>query len=52
MNSESELEKLGQVSDWVELKDEFIIGKGMKMLFVDDEAITIPNLKISSLETA
>ncbi|KKL99060.1 hypothetical protein LCGC14_1818180, partial [marine sediment metagenome] len=52
INSESELEKLGQVSDWVELKDEFIIGKGMKMLFVDDEAITIPNLKISSLETA
>lgn len=52
INSESELEKLGQVSDWVELKDEFIIGKGMKMLFVDDEAITIPNLKINSLETA
>lgn len=51
-NSESELEKLGQVSDWVELKDEFIIGKGMKMLFVNDEAITIPNLKINAVEAA
>ncbi|MBH0000354.1 MULTISPECIES: type VI secretion system accessory protein TagJ [Pseudoalteromonas] len=51
-NSNSELEKLGQVSDWEELQDEFIIGKGMKMLFVDDEAITIPNLKINVLETA
>jgi len=51
-NSNSDIEKLGQVSDWEELKDEFIIGKGMKMLFVNDEAITIPNLKINALETA
>ncbi|MCK8096007.1 type VI secretion system accessory protein TagJ [Pseudoalteromonas sp. 1CM17D] len=51
-NAESDLEKLGQVSDWVELKDEFIIGKGMKMLFVNDEAITIPNLKINAVEAA
>ena len=45
-------ETLGQVSDWEELQDEFIIGKGMKMLFVNDEAITVPNLKINVLETA
>ncbi|WP_149981868.1 type VI secretion system accessory protein TagJ [Pseudoalteromonas rhizosphaerae] len=50
-NSESDLEKLGQVSDWIELKAEFMIGKGMKMVFVNDEAITIPNLRINSLET-
>lgn len=51
-NSNTDLEKLGQVSDWEELQDEFIVGKGMKMLFVNDEAITVPNLKINVLETA
>ncbi|BED90875.1 hypothetical protein PspMM1_33430 [Pseudoalteromonas sp. MM1] len=51
-NAESDLEKLGQVSDWVELKEEFIIGKGMKMLFINDEAITIPNLKVNAVEPA
>ena len=51
-NSNTELEKLGQITDWDELQEEFILGKGMKMLFVDDEAITIPNLKINAVETA
>ena len=51
-NSNTDLEKLGQVSDWEELQDEFIIGKGMKMLFVNDEAITISSLKINAVETA
>ena len=51
-NSNTDLEKLGQVSDWEELQDEFIVGKGMKMLFVNDEAITVPNLKINTLEIA
>ena len=52
INSESDLEKLGQVTDWTELKEDFLIGKGMKMVFVDDEAITIPNLTINLLENA
>lgn len=51
-NSNTELEKLGQITDWDELQEEFILGKGMKMLFVDDEAITIPNFKINAVETA
>ena len=51
-NSESDLEKLGQVSDWQELNTDFMVGKGMKMVFANDEAITIPDLQISSLETA
>ena len=50
-NADTELEKLGQVSDWVDLKEELTIGKGMKMLFVNDEAITIPNLKINVFES-
>lgn len=51
-NSTTDIEKLGQVSDWEELGDELTIGKGMKMLFVNDEAITISNLNINCLETA
>ena len=50
-NSESDLEKLGQVSDWEELHHELLVGKGMKMIFANDEAITIPNLHIDLLET-
>ena len=51
-NSTTDIEKLGQISDWEELGDELTIGKGMKMLFVNDEAITISNLNINCLETA
>ncbi|WP_404343652.1 type VI secretion system accessory protein TagJ [Pseudoalteromonas mariniglutinosa] len=46
-NSETDIEKLGQVSDWQE-RDEFLIqGKGMKMLYVNDEAILLSQLVIN-----
>jgi len=51
-NATTDIEKLGQISDWEELSDELTIGKGMKMVFVNDEAITISNLNINCFETA
>ncbi|MEG3759811.1 type VI secretion system accessory protein TagJ [Pseudoalteromonas carrageenovora] len=49
INSQTDIEKLGQVTDWEEKTEDFILGKGMKMLFVNEEAITIPDLKIDSV---
>ncbi|MEZ7275684.1 type VI secretion system accessory protein TagJ [Pseudoalteromonas sp. 68 DY56-GL68] len=42
--SETELEKLGQVTEWQELSENLIQGKGMKMFYANDEAILISDL--------
>lgn len=45
-NSTSDIEKLGQVTEWEE-KDECLhLGKGLKMLFINDEAVVFTELKI------
>ena len=46
-HSSLDVEKLAQVTEWDELKTDFNLGKGMKMLFIDDEARPITELNIT-----
>lgn len=46
--AQTDVAKLAQVTDWDESNDDLITGSGMKMLFVNDDAITINELAINS----
>ena len=37
----NEIERLGQATEWQQLGDELYIGRGLKMWFVDGEAVAI-----------
>ena len=50
-NSITDIEKLGQVTEWEEKNELFNLGKGLKMLYVNEEAIVFTELKITELET-
>ena len=39
VQSESDAQKLGRETDWQEISDDMMIGKGQKMWFVDDQAV-------------
>lgn len=43
-HSKSEIEKLGQVTEWHEISEEMYLGRGMKMLFINDEAVLLSEL--------
>ncbi|WP_219703739.1 type VI secretion system accessory protein TagJ [Marinomonas lutimaris] len=45
--SENDVEKLGQITEWDELSENVVVGRGMKMLFINEEASLISDLSIS-----
>lgn len=50
--SNSDIEKLGQITEWDEISDDIVLGRGMKMLFIDEEATLISDLTISKTKEA
>ena len=50
-NSTTDIEKLGQVTEWEEKNELFNLGKGLKMLYINEEAVVFTELKITELET-
>ena len=52
VNSASEVEKLGQVTDWEEKDELYNVGKGLKLLYINDEAVTLSELEIAQCAEA
>ncbi|MBJ7554752.1 type VI secretion system accessory protein TagJ [Marinomonas spartinae] len=50
VQSTSDIEKLGQITEWNDLSDNVTLGRGMKMLFINDEATLISDLSISKVK--